>query len=117
MQVIAEVGKAVDVTYHAKKHTTGLTDVTAKIYDESRAEDAVNFPDVTLTEISTTGVYYGSFTPDAKGVWTVMVDSATKSDPQEFTINVGDYDLDSIGTTLDSVQTTVDDLSDPAKIV
>ena len=117
MQIIAEIGKSVDITYHSQKHTSGLTDVTAQIYDESRALDPVNFPDVVLIEIGTTGIYYGSFTPDAAGIWTVQVDSATKSDPAEFTIQVGNYDLDSLGSTLDSVQTTVDNLSDPSEIL
>jgi len=117
MQVIAEVGKTVDITYHAAKHATGLTDVKAKIYDETRALDPVNFPDVTLTEIGATGIYYGSFTPDVVGTWTVTVDSATKPGPDEFTIQVGNYDLDSLGSTLDEVKTVVDDLSDPSELI
>jgi hypothetical protein len=117
MQVIAEVSKPVDITYRAAKHTSGLTDVTMQIYDESRALDAINFPDVVMTEIGSTGIYYGSFTPDAKGTWTVMIDSATKSGPDEQTIIVGDYDLDSLGATVDNIKTTVDDLSDPPAIV
>lgn len=117
MQIIAEVGKPVDVTYRAKKLTTGLTDVVAKIYDESRAQDLVNFPDVTLTEIGATGIYYGSFTPDAEGIWTVLVNSATAPDQAEFTIQVGSYDLNTLGTTLDDVKTVVDDLADPSEII
>ncbi len=117
MQVIAEVGKSVDITYHAAKHATGLTDVKAKIYDETRALDAVNFPDVTLTEIGVTGIYYGSFTPDVAGIWTVIVDSVSKPGPDEFTIQVGNYDLDSLGGTLDDVKTVVDGLADPSEII
>ena len=117
MQIIAKLGSPVDITYRAAKHITGLVDVTAEIYDETRAKDVVNFPDIVLTEIGATGVYYGSFTPDATGIWSVMVDSATKAGPQEFTIAVGNYDLDSLGTALDDVQTKVTDLSDPSKIV
>jgi len=117
MQIIAKIGSSVDITYHAAKHTTGLIDVVAEIYDETRAKDVVNFPDVTLTEIGVTGVYYGSFTPDVAGIWTVMVNSVTKSGPQEFTIVVGNYDLDDLGTVLDDVQTKVSDLSDPSMLV
>lgn len=117
MQIIAEIGKLVDVTYHAAKHTTGLVDVIAEIYDESRAKDIVTFPDVTLTEIAATGVYYGSFTPDAAGVWTVMVDSVTKSDPDEFTVVVGTHDLSSIGATVDAIETAVGDLGDPSGVI
>lgn len=124
MQFIAEVGKPVDVTYRAKKLTTGLTDVVAKIYDETRAQDLVNFPNITLTEIGTTGIYYGSFIPDAAGIWMVPVDSASNSNPAEFTIVVGNYDLDSLGiildtveTKVDAVQAAVDDLADPSQII
>lgn len=108
MQVIAKVGESVDVTYQATKEQTGLTDVTMKIYDESRAQDLGNFPDVVLTEIGTTGRYYGSFTPDTIGVWTYSVDSATKVGPVTGTIIVSNHNLDSIGTLI----TNLNDLSE-----
>jgi len=100
MQVLTKVGNPVDVTYQAVKLTTGLSDVVMKIYDETRALDGVNFPDVTMTEIGATGRYYGSFTPDAVGVWTVIVDSATKSGPVVQTFIVTANDIDSIATAI-----------------
>lgn len=100
MQGIYKTGQAIDVTYQAVKNTTGLIDVIAKIYDETRAQDLVNFPNVTLTEIGATGRYYGSFTPDAEGVWTITVDSVTKSGPVVKTFLVVGHNIDSIGDAI-----------------
>jgi len=100
MQIIAKLGSNVDVTYQATKNQSGLTDVTLKIYDETHAADLGNFPDVILTEIGATGRYYGSFTPDAVGVWTYTVDSATKSGPVTGTIIVTTHNLDSLGAAI-----------------
>lgn len=100
MQGIYKSGEVIDVTYQATKTTTGLIDVTMEIYDESRAKDGVNFPDVTMTEIGSTGRYYGSFTPDAEGVWTVMIDSASKSGKVVKTFLVVGHNIDSIGDAI-----------------
>ena len=104
MQVIAKSGNPIDVTYQAVKSTTGLIDVVAKIYDETRVQDLINFPNLTLTEIGSTGKYYSSFTPDAVGVWTVMVDSVTKTGPVVETIIVTAQDLDSIAATVAALE-------------
>ena len=116
MQIIAKVGESVDVTYQATKETSGLGDVLLEIKDELRAVDVTNFPNTTLTEIGSTGRYYGSFTPDEPGVWTYTVDSASKSGPVTGTIIVTEQNLDSIGVLITSlndlteaqVQTIVD---------
>jgi len=71
-----------------------------KIYDESRAQDLVNFPNVTMTEIGATGRYYGSFTPDAEGIWTVMINSATKPGEIVKIFAVTAHNIDSIGDTI-----------------
>ena len=102
-QGIYKTGEVVDVTYQAAKLTTGLSDVTMKIYDETRAQDLGNFPDVTMTEIGATGRYYGSFTPDAVGVWMVLVDSTTKSSPVVKTFVVCSANLDSIASSISAL--------------
>jgi len=100
MQVIAKVGEVVDVTYQATKETTGLLDVTMVIYDETKSPDPVNFPDVVMSEIGSTGRYHGSFIPDATGVWTYIVDSVTKKGPLTGTIIVANNNLDSLGEAI-----------------
>lgn len=87
-------------TYQATKATSGLTDVTMEIYDETRAKDGVNFPDVIMTEIGSTGRYYGSFTPDAEGRWRIMIDSASKSGKVVEDIFVTAYDIDTVGDAI-----------------
>ena len=99
-QGIFKTEEVIDVTYQATKATTGLVDVTMEIYDETRAKDGVNFPDVTMTEIGATGRYYGSFTPDAEGVWTVMIDSSTKSGKVVKVYLVVAHNIDSIGDAI-----------------
>ena len=100
MQGIYKVGESIDVTYQATKATSGLTDVNMEIYDQTRVLDGVNFPDVTMTEIGSTGRYYGAFTPDAEGIWTVMIDSATKSGKVVKTYAVTAHNIDSIGDAI-----------------
>jgi len=97
MQGLFKNDEVIDVTYQATKITTGLLDVTMKIYDESRALDAINFPDVVMTEIGTTGRYYGAFTPDVEGVWTVLINSATKPGEVVKTFMVTAHNIDSVG--------------------
>jgi len=103
MQLIAKVGSSVDVVYKATGDTTGLTDVKMKIFDETHSPDPTNFPDVTMTEIGTTGIYWGSFTPDAAGPWAVKVDSVTKKGPAIQSVVVTNHDLDSLGTLITSL--------------
>lgn len=100
MQFIAKVGEIVDITYQATKETTGLTDVTMKILDQTRQPDPTNFPDIILTGLPRPGRYSGSFTPDAKGVWTVTIDSVTKAGPVTYTIIVTDHNLDNLGAAV-----------------
>lgn len=50
---------------------TGAT-VTAQVYDEAYGA----FSNPTVTEISTSGIYRASFTPDAEGFWTIVFDCA-----------------------------------------
>lgn len=104
-----KVNEIIEVTYQASGSTSGLTDVTMEIYDETRAKDGVNFPDVTMTEIGSTGRYYGTFTPDAVGKWRIMVDSATK--PGRL---VKDYDV--VAHNIDSIGSAVDGLNDVSTV-
>lgn len=100
-------GEAIKVTYQAAGNTASLTDVTMKIQDETGALDPVNFPDVTMSEGAVQGKYTGLFTPDAEGVWTVTVNSATKPGPMVRQYDVVGHNVDSVGDAVDSVNTTV----------
>jgi hypothetical protein len=92
-----KVNKQIEVTYQAAGAQSGLTDVTMVIYDETHSLDGVNFPDVTMTEIGSTGRYYGTFTPDAEGEWNVLIDSATVPGKVVKQYTVVAHDVDSVG--------------------
>ena len=106
-----KVGEAIEVTYQAKGATSGLADVILEIYDEAGAKDIPTFPDVTMTEIGSTGRYYGMFTPDAVGVWKVLIDSVTASGKMVKQFEVVSHNIDSIGDAVDSVRSTVEGIT------
>lgn len=92
-----KVGEIIEVTYQASGATSGLTDVTMRIYDETGTQDLINFPDVIMVEIASTGRYKGSFTPDVEGKWRIMVDSTTKKGDAARDYDVVGHNIDSIG--------------------
>jgi hypothetical protein len=92
-----KVNKQIEVTYQAAGAQSGLTDVTMVIYDETHSLDGVNFPDVTMTEIGSSGRYYGAFTPDAEGEWNVLINSATAPGKVVKHYNIIAHDVDSVG--------------------
>lgn len=91
-----KINQAIEITYQAAGAQTGLIDVIMVIYDESHALDAINFPDVTMTEIGSTGRYYGVFTPDAVGNWTILIDSAATPGKVVKKYRVGLADVDAV---------------------
>lgn len=98
-----KVNNAIEVTYQASESQVGLTDVTMVIYDETHALDGTNFPDVTMVEIGSTGRYYGSFTPDVVGNWTILIDSATKPGKVMKKYRVGSHDENSVGALIEAL--------------
>jgi len=98
-----KIGELIEVTYQASNALSGLTDVKMEIYDETGAKDVGNFPDVTMTEIGSTGRYKGSFTPDAEGKWRVMVNSASHIGKMVKDYDVVAHNIDSIGDAVGTV--------------
>jgi len=102
-EVKMKVGTPIKITYQAAGSTTGLTDVIAKILDETGSPDLVNFADITLTESpDILGEYFGYFTPDAVGDWVAVCDSATKPGklPKQYRVTAKDVDsLNDVSTT------------------
>lgn len=92
-----KINTLIEVTYQANGSQSGLTDVTMVIYDETHSLDGTNFPDVVMTEIGSTGRYYGSFTPDAEGKWNVLINSATAPGKVVKQFDVVGHDIDSVG--------------------
>ena len=102
-----KVGQAIEVTYQATKATSGLVDVTMEIYDELGAKDIINFPDVIMTEIGSTGRYKGLFTPDVEGKWRVMIDSASKAGKIIRDYGVVGHNIDAVGDAIATVDSTM----------
>jgi len=91
-----KLNKAIEVTYQAAGAVTGLVDVKMDVYDEAHAEDVAKGV-AALTEIGATGRYYGVFTPDAEGEWTVLIDSIVAPGKVVKKYTVVAHDVDSVG--------------------
>lgn len=100
MQGAYKVSEIIEVTYQAASATTGLTDVIMEIYDELGAKDLSNFPDVTMTEIVSSGEYKGTFTPDLTGTWRVVIDSVVKPGQVIKQFDIVGHNIDSIGNSV-----------------
>jgi len=97
------VNEAIQVIYQPSGAKSGQT-VTMEIFDETGVKDAVDYPDVTMTEISTTGRYIGTFTPDTQGEWIIMASYGNNKGKVVKQYSVGGYNIDSIGQTVDSIE-------------
>ncbi len=89
-------GVAITVIYQAVNEATGKT-IKMDVYDEAHAED-VGKAVAAMTEFAATGRYYGVFTPDAEGDWTVVMKNTTDSNGAIVKFYpVGGHNIDSIG--------------------
>lgn len=113
----SKVGTVHEVTYQAAGSTTGLTDVTMEIYDETGAKDTGGFPDVVMTEIASSGRYKGFFTPDVEGKWRVMIDSATKPGKLVRDFDIVGHDVDSVGDAVATTDGKVDTVDGKVDVV
>lgn len=113
-----KVGEEIKIVYQTPGSVSDLV-VNMEIYDETGVKDLVNFPDVVLAEVGTSGKYRGSFTPDAEGNWEIHVATSTNDGKLVKQYSVGGYNLDGIGDlvsatgdaiiTMDAHLTTVEE--------
>jgi hypothetical protein len=100
------VNDAIEVTYQAVGLATGKT-ITMSVYDEGHALDAPKSG--AMTEIVATGRYYKAFTPDAEGIWTVVIINTTDSNgPMVKQYAVAGHSIDDIGDVVVGIDTVVD---------
>ena len=98
-----KLNEAVNIVYQAPNSETGLTDVTMSIYDETGVLDGVNFPDVVMTEVGTTGKYRGTITPDAEGDWEIHIAHTSKTLGKVVkSISVGSKNLKEVSDAVDA---------------
>ena len=95
-------GVAITVIYQAVNEATGKT-IKMDVYDEAHAED-VGKAVAAMTEFAATGRYYGVFTPDAEGDWTVVMKNTTDGNGAIVKFYpVGGHNIDSIGDDIASL--------------
>lgn len=90
--------KTFEVIYQAGKTRTGLT-VQMDVYDAAKVKDVAQ--SLPMTEIGTTGRYYGSFTADGPNWHVQITDSRGDSAVKQFGPEV--YDAAGVGTAIDVV--------------
>ena len=103
-----KVGEAITVTYQADNLKSGET-VTMVIYDETGTNDTVNFPDVVMTELGSSGRYQGTFIPDEVGPWVVMISYGNDKGGVVKQYNVGNFNIDDVGQTVNEINAKVVD--------
>ena len=83
----------------------------AIVYDEGGALDGAKSTSLTSSllagELSglAVGSYRGSFTPDAEGAWTVIIEDKNNAGQVSKTYNVAGYDMDSVGDLVAALDT------------
>lgn len=102
-----KVNEAVEVVYQALNSQTGIT-INMEVYDETHII-VVGGP-VALTELGTSGRYYGNFTPDAEGEWSVQVEQSDGTGKVTKAFSVGAHNIGGIGAIIDTMDTKVDDI-------
>ena len=100
-----KVNEPIEVLYQALNAKTAAT-VQMEVYDESHAK-VLGGP-TQLTELGTTGRYYGSFTPIAEGSWSVQLQESDGSGKVAKTFSVGANNLQDVGAKADAIEGKVD---------
>lgn len=99
-----KAGRPIPIVYQAPNKETGAV-VKAEIYTPAGTKDPTNYPDLTLPEVGTTGVYQSTFTPADPGEWVVLVHKENGDGQVVKRFSVGTHNLDSIGADVNSLQT------------
>lgn len=101
-----KTGQSIDAVYQSEKAKSGLT-VTMEIFDETHTKDIINFPDVIMSEIGSSGRYVGSFTPDVVGTWIVMIADGSNKGKVVKIYEVGTKDLATLSTEISTAETNI----------
>ena len=112
---IFKVDEAIKVTYQAPKAETGLAGGVAEIFLPNGAKDSA-FPDLSLTEMDTTGVYVGEFIPDQQGEWIAVIHAGTKKSQVIKRYSVGAHNIHSVGETVAGIDSKIDDIDTPPMV-
>ncbi len=103
-----KVNEAIEIVYQTLNSAAGKT-VNMEVYDETHAL-VVGGP-IVLTELGTTGRYYGPFTPDAAGEWSVQIQESDGTGKVTKSFSVGAYNLVDVGSQADAIKTDTASIS------
>ncbi len=106
-----KVNEPIEIGYQAPNAESGLTGVVAEIFLPTKVKDPVNFADVVLVEVADTGTYRGQFTPNAEGVWQVILHKADGSGKVTKSFSVGSHNIHTIGQLVSSIDSNVNVVS------
>ena len=102
-----KVGEAVSLGYQAPNKESGLV-IIAEIYLPDKTKDIVNFPDVTLVEVGSSGTYRDEFSPDVEGTWQVITHKAGGDGQVVKNYSVGAHNVHSVGDLVAAVDNKID---------
>ena len=109
------VNEVINVEYNSDGFKSGVV-VTMEIFDELLAKDIITFPDITMIERGTSGIYDGSFTPDVQGEWLVLCYYGSGKGKVIKKYSVGGYNLDGVGQKIDAIGIQTLGIDSPARI-
>lgn len=101
-----------EVVYVALDFAVGLTDLTLLV----RKPDGTSLAPIALTE-QADGVYVGSYTPDAIGVWQEKISSVSNSDKVFRSTVVEAFDIADVKAVADSNASKLDGLDAKANTI
>lgn len=114
-------GVAIDLVYQAAALLSNAIP-NATVYDEGDALDTVKSTSLTSSllagELSgvAVGSYRGSFTPDAEGPWTVIIEDKNNAGQVSKIYNVCGHNIDSIGDAVAALPATISDIESALNI-
>lgn len=105
-----KIDEPIAISYQSPNAESGLTGIVAEIYLPSGVKDS-NYPNVELVEIENTGNYIGTFTPNAYGVWRVLIHKSDGTGQVPKAYSVGGFDIHSIGEAVAVLDTKINNIT------
>lgn len=100
-----KINEAIRVIYRA---IPGSTSVNMDVYDETDTLDSGQSG--AMTQLGSSDRWIGTFTPDANGNWSINITDSKGGDVIR-DYSVGDYNVDSVGAGVASVDAKIDALN------
>lgn len=97
-----KIDEAISVEFQA---TTGSISATLNVYDETGTLDEVKSG--AMNQVGSTNLWRKSFTPDTVGIWFVQA-TDSKGGKAVKSYSVGEYNIETIGGNVGTVETKVD---------